>query len=304
MERVVAVTKIIQNKEKINLNPNNPIAREILDRSSVKTLTDDTKVLYFRSKRGVKEENSGVQILKRGKTSTLLYSNKNTKAHIEYKELINKLKTNHTIDEEYMVDTTPETSSITGLTDNENQGKTMFLNQENTSDQQSKLGDNGTLQTMINSIQETLDETKQEFEELRQEFDEKYRPTSFFNDITNGEVQTLRDKTDEFEQRMNGLEELQNRLTEQRQNEEVRAEQEDISRLQRFKVWAKENLVGVSALTISVAGIITIIIVGVRKAIVKGAQATGKFAKAVYYLGKKLGSLLAPLLNIVTQAIS
>ena len=46
-------------------------------------------------------------------------------------------------------------SSITGLTENENnQGKTMLLNQENTSDQQSRLGDNGTLQTEINSIQE------------------------------------------------------------------------------------------------------------------------------------------------------
>ena len=165
----------------------------------------------------------------------------------------------------------------------------MLLNQENTSDQQSRLGDNGTLQIMINNIQETLDETKQEFKELRQEFDEKYRSSSLSNDITNGEVQILRDKMDEFEQRMNGLEELKNRLTEQRQNEEVRAEQEeDISRLQRFKEWAKENLVGVSALAISIASIITTIIVGARKATSQGAKATGKFAKAVYNLGKKL----------------
>ena len=67
---------------------------------------------------------------------------------------------------------------------------------------------------MINNIQETLDETKQEFELLRQEFDEKYRSTILSNDITNGEVQILRDKMDKFEQRMNGLEELKNRLTE------------------------------------------------------------------------------------------
>ena len=69
-----------------------------------------------------------------GKTNTLVYSNKNTKAYIEYKELIEKLKTNNAIDEEYMVDTTPDTSSIAGLTENENRGKTMLLNQENTSD--------------------------------------------------------------------------------------------------------------------------------------------------------------------------
>ena len=134
LERVVVASKIIQNKERINLNPNNPIAREILDKSSVKNLKDGTKHLYFRSNRGVKEENSGVEILKRGKTSTLLCSNIKTKAYIEYKELIGKLKTNNTIDEEYMVDTTPDTSSITGLTENENRGKTMLLNQENTSD--------------------------------------------------------------------------------------------------------------------------------------------------------------------------
>ena len=87
--------------------------------------------------------------------------------------------------------------------------------------------------------------------------------------------------------------------------EETRYQQEEhISRLQKFKEWAKENLVGVSTLAISVAGIITTIIIGTRKAIVKGVQATGKFAKAFYNLGKKLGPLLAPLLNIVAQAMS
>ena len=90
---------------------------------------------------------------------------------------------------------------------------------ENTLDQQSRLGNNGTHQTMINNIQETLS-------------------------------------------------------------------------------------VSVSALATSVAGIITTIIIGTWKAIFKGAQATGKFAKAVYNLGKKLGPLLALLLNIVAQAIS
>ena len=78
----------------------------------------------------------------------------------------------------------------------------------------------------------------------------------------------------------------------------------DLTRLVRFKEWAKENLVGLSALAISVAGIITTIIVGARKALIKGAQATGKFAKAVYNLGKKLGALLAPILNVIAQAFS
>ena len=63
-------------------------------------------------------------------------------------------------------------------------------------------------------------------------------------------------------------------------------------------------MVGLSAMAISIAGIITTIIVSARKAILCGAQRTGKFAKALYSLGKKLGALLAPLLNILAQAIS
>ena len=63
-------------------------------------------------------------------------------------------------------------------------------------------------------------------------------------------------------------------------------------------------MVGLSALAVSIAGIITTIIASVRKGILRGAQATGKFAKALYNLSKKLGSLIAPLLNILAQVIS
>ena len=89
--------------------------------------------------------------------------------------------------------------------------------------------------------------------------------------------------------------------------EETADENESINnlkRLERFKEWAKENLLGVSALAISIAGIITTIVVGARKAISKGAKVTSKFAKAVYNLGKKLGPLLAPILNVIAQALS
>ena len=47
-------------------------------------------------------------------------------------------------------------------------------------------------------------------------------------------------------------------------------------------------MVGLSAIAISIAGIITTIIVSARKAILREAQATGKFAKVLYNLGKKL----------------
>ena len=71
--------------------------------------------------------------------------------------------------------------------------------------------------------------------------------------------------------------------------EEIREQQEeDISRLQCFKKWAKENIVGLSAIAISIAGIITTSIIGARKVFVSGARAIGKFAKALYNLNKKL----------------
>ena len=46
-------------------------------------------------------------------------------------------------------------------------------------------------------------------------------------------------------------------------------------------------MVGLSAIAIAIAGIISTIIVSARKAILRGAQATRKFAKALYNLGKK-----------------
>ena len=58
---------------------------------------------------------------------------------------------------------------------------------------------------------------------------------------------------------------------------------ENISRLQQFKECSKANILGISAVLTLIAGILTTIIVGARKAIVQGAQATLKFGKAVSY---------------------
>ena len=112
-----------------------------------------------------------------------------------------------------------------------------------------------------------------------------------------------RDNTDnpeefiELEERVIGLREARDLTIEQIQKEVREKQEEDISRLQCFKKSAKENLVGLSAIAISVAGIITTIIVSARNTLVRGV-------KALYNLGKKLGSLIAPLLNILAQAIS
>ena len=53
VERVHAVTKVIQTKEKIVLNPRNRNVRELIKRSSVRTLNDGTEVLMFRSEQGI-----------------------------------------------------------------------------------------------------------------------------------------------------------------------------------------------------------------------------------------------------------
>ena len=48
-------------------------------------------------------------------------------------------------------------------------------------------------------------------------------------------------------------------------NDEVR--ENDLSRLERFKQWARENLIGFSAIAISIAGIITTVVIAGRKAV-------------------------------------
>ena len=63
-------------------------------------------------------------------------------------------------------------------------------------------------------------------------------------------------------------------------------------------------MVGASALAISVAGLITTIIIAARKAVLKGAQGVSKFSKAVANLGKRLWPLLAPIFSIISQILS
>jgi hypothetical protein len=64
---VQAVTRVVQSKEKIVLDPRNKNVRELIKRSSVRTLNDGTEVLMFRSEQGINK--SCTQIMKRGKTN-------------------------------------------------------------------------------------------------------------------------------------------------------------------------------------------------------------------------------------------
>ena len=87
--------------------------------------------------------------------------------------------------------------------------------------------------------------------------------------------------------------------------EETRAAQEkDITRLQKFKKWAKENLVGLSSLAINVAGFATLAVLAARKAIAKGAQGVSKVSKAVANVGKKVAPLVASALKLIAQILT
>ena len=62
---------------------------------------------------------------------------------------------------------------------------------------------------------------------------------------------------------------------------EEEAEGNDLTRFERFKRWAKKNFGTASVVVISVAGIITTIIMGARNAVKRGARATSKFAQTL-----------------------
>ena len=81
-------------------------------------------------------------------------------------------------------------------------------------------------------------------------------------------------------------------------------ENNDVTRFQKFKEWARENLTGVSAVAISIAGIVTTVIVSTRSVIRQGASATLKFGKAVAKALEAISPLLAPLGSILATVIS
>ena len=53
----------------------------------------------------------------------------------------------------------------------------------------------------------------------------------------------------------------------------------DRNRLEKFKDWARCNLLALSGATITVASIVTSIVIAARRAISAGVRATEKFAK-------------------------
>ncbi len=78
----------------------------------------------------------------------------------------------------------------------------------------------------------------------------------------------------------------------------------DLTRFERFKKCAKENIAGVSAVAISIAGIITTIVIAGRSAVKKGAKAVGQFGNALANVAKKAAPAITTILNILAQALT
>ena len=251
VERVQAVTRVVQAKEKIVLNPRNTNVRELIKRSSVRTLNDGIEVLVFRSEQGINK--SGTQIMKRGKTSIPTYS-KNSPALREYKELVRKIKeepatstrayTNegdnesvvtdaalnedNTFEDIDLIDVRVTGDDIPGLTLKENSELRGVLNPTDTTDLESRLGDDGALKIQLDYIEDAINKTM----ELRDETDD----------------------TEEFlklEERIVALREARDRTVMKRKLEEGRqAQEEDISRFRKFAKWARKEMVGLTGVAV------------------------------------------------------
>ena len=312
VERVQAVTRVIQTKEKIVLNPRNKNVRELIKRSSVRTLNDGTEVLMFRSEQGVNK--SGTQIMKRGKISIPTYS-KNSPALREYKELVRKIREDQSTDTEFRTeeDTSSETTvvnqgadlnnfndeyntfedielidvrvtrdDIPGLTPTENRELRGVLDPTDTMDLESRTGDDGALQKQLEYFQDTINKTM----ELRDETDD---PEEFLN----------------LEERIVALREARDRTVMQKELEEARqAQEEDISRFRKFVKWLGKEKVGLTGIAVSTASLITALLIHARGAIIGTAKATSKVAKALANLAKKAGPILVPILNAIATALS
>ena len=92
-------------------------------------------------------------------------------------------------------------------------------------------------------------------------------------------------------------EEGQNIVNEEIQNSILRV-------FKKFKEWAKKNLAGLSVVAISVAGIVTTILMGAKNAIKKGASATSKFAKSLAKVAEKAVPVIGGLLNLAAKLLT
>ncbi|CAB3996257.1 integrase core domain-containing [Paramuricea clavata] len=79
---------------------------------------------------------------------------------------------------------------------------------------------------------------------------------------------------------------------------------EDVrTRFEKFKVWARENLGVLSAIAISIAGIITTVVVAGKKTLVGAARGVGEVGKALAKVAKAALPVLVPILNMLATIL-
>ena len=78
----------------------------------------------------------------------------------------------------------------------------------------------------------------------------------------------------------------------------------DVTRLERFKKFVKDNALSLVGITIMFGTLVTSIVMAARSAIRKGATVTSKLARAVYNIGKKVAPLLSPIVSLIGTALS
>jgi hypothetical protein len=76
------------------------------------------------------------------------------------------------------------------------------------------------------------------------------------------------------------------------------------TKFERFRKWAKENLGVLSAIAISIAGIITTVVVAGKKTIVGASKGLGAVGKALAGLAKSALPILVPILNLLSTILS
>jgi hypothetical protein len=76
------------------------------------------------------------------------------------------------------------------------------------------------------------------------------------------------------------------------------------TKFERFRKWAKENLGALTAIAISIAGIITTVVVAGKKTIVGASKGLGAVGKALAGLAKSALPILVPILNLLSTILS
>jgi hypothetical protein len=76
------------------------------------------------------------------------------------------------------------------------------------------------------------------------------------------------------------------------------------TKFERFHKWAKENLGAIAAIAISIAGIITKVVVAGKKTIVGASKGLGAVGKALAGLAKSALPIVVPILNLLSTILS